>query len=75
MNEIINEIRQEVGALLETSGINRAVLIVDIAQKLSLLSQHADDMQRELDALKAPLNEPDGETIAGKHYTYGEVAK
>ena len=75
MNEIINEIRQEVGALLETSGINRAVLIVDIAQKLSLLSQRADDMQRELDALKAPLNKPDGETIAGKHYNYGEVAK
>lgn len=75
MNEIINEIRQEVGALLETSGINRAVLIVDIAQKLSLLSQRADDMQRELDALKAPLSEPDGETIAGKHYNYGEVAK
>lgn len=75
MNEIINEIRQEVGALLETSGINRAVLIVDIAQKLSLLSQHADDMQRELDALKAPLNEPDGETIGGKVYKYGEVAK
>jgi hypothetical protein len=75
MNEIINEIRQEVGALLETSGINRAVLIVDIAQKLSLLSQRAGDMQRELDTLKAPLNEPDGETIAGKHYTYGEVAK
>lgn len=75
MNEIINEIRQEVGALLETSGINRAVLIVDIAQKLSLLSQRADDMQRELDALNAPLNEPDGETIAGKHYNYGEVAK
>lgn len=75
MNEIINEIRQEVGALLETSGINRAVLIVDIAQKLSLLSQRADDMQREIDALKAPLNEPGGETIAGKHYNYGEVAK
>jgi hypothetical protein len=57
------------------AGANRAVLIVDIAQKLSLLSQRADDMQRELDALKAPLNEPDGETIAGKHYNYGEVAK
>lgn len=77
MKDLINEIRQEVGALLETTGINKAVLIVDIAQKLSLIEQEAGALQKQIDALQGqlPKDEPDGETIGGKHYVYGEVAK
>lgn len=72
---MFDEIRNELDALADARGINKAVLIVDIAQKLSAIERDVNAMQKRLDELKTIDEAPDGEIIAGKRYTYGEVAK
>ena len=75
--DIINEIRQELDALADARGISKSVLIVDIAQKLSQVEHQVEDLQKQLDELKAaqPADSPDGETIDGVFYPYGGAKK
>lgn len=43
MQDIIAEIRREVGALVEAHGIDRAVIVVDVVQKLDRLAQMIEE--------------------------------
>ena len=70
--DIINEIRQELDALADARGISKSVLIVDIAQKLSILEKRLQDAEEAAKADEAP-DDADCEVIGGKTYKYGEV--
>lgn len=39
MKELIENIKQEVGALVDAQGLYRAMLVVDVSQKLDQLTQ------------------------------------
>lgn len=39
MTKLVTEVKQEVGALVDAQGLYRAMLVVDVSQKLDQLTQ------------------------------------
>ena len=53
--DIINQMRQELSALVDVRGIDKAILIVDISQKLDALDQEIAVNERRIKDLTAEL--------------------
>lgn len=53
--DIINQIKQELSALVDVRGIDKAILIVDISQKLDALGQEIAVNERRIKDLTAEL--------------------